>query len=462
VSRTLLGGAAMAVLALPCLADQPSATPETLIRLNVSPAPAPKPALRYQLLPELREMSPGNPIPNYMRCSVEQQGFILDREALERREDLLVMPLKELAAQGLQVHGHVALRQADRAARLDAPDWQFLLRLKADGIGAYIPEVQQLRPVAAALKVRFRAEVALGRFDDAIRTAKTLFAMSRHLGEHPIFIGNLVGIAVAYQAIGPLEEMLEQPWCPNLYWALTNLPDPLVPLDKGAAGERVCTVWVFRDLDDKAPMSAEQIKKFIAYKDELIGNGKHVPEGEGAQGWLDARTKDEAVVGAARGRLVEYGLPQDRLLRFPAAQVILLDEKRAFEVLFDDLMKTLAFPAWQGEALAATIAMNKEQVLFADALVTNVTDVRRAKARLEQRIALLRHVEALRLYASGHKGALPASLSEIPVPLPEDPFTGKPFHYEVIGNTAHLRGTPPRAAENDPAFRLHYEVTLRK
>ena len=71
-----------------------------------------------------------------------------------------------------------------------------------------------------------------------------------------------------------------------------------------------------------------------------------------------------------------------------------------------------------------------------------VTDVRRAQGRLEQRIALLRHVEALRLYAAGHEGALPASLSEVPVPLPDDPFTGKPFRYEVIGNTAHLRGTP--------------------
>ena len=69
---------------------------------------------------------------------------------------------------------------------------------------------------------------------------------------------------------------------------------------------------------------------------------------------------------------------------------------------------------------------------------------------------------ALRLYASGHKGALPASLSEIPVPLPEDPFTGKPFRYEVIGNAAHLRGTPPRATENDPTLRVHYEVTLQK
>ena len=48
------------------------------------------------------------------------------------------------------------------------------------------------------------------------------------------------------------------------------------------------------------------------------------------------------------------------------------------------------------------------------------------------------------------------------MPLPDDPFTGKPFRYEVIGNTAHLRGTPPRGEENEPAFNVHYEVTLQK
>jgi hypothetical protein len=147
---------------------------------------------------------------------------------------------------------------------------------------------------------------------------------------------------------------------------------------------------------------------------------------------------------------------------FPAAQVILLDEKRAFQVRFDDLIKTLAFPSWQAEAMAEELPMDKAQGLFAAALVPAVSQVHRSQTRLTQRIALLRHVEALRLYAAGHKGALPASLSEIPVPLPEDPFTGKPFRYEVCGNTAHLRGTPPRAAENDSTFRVHYEVTLLK
>src|SRR5207237_7116098 len=122
-----------------------------------------------------------------------------------------------------------------------------------DGFCLLLPDVQQLRALANALKVRFRAEVALHRFDDALRTAKTMLAMSRHLSEHPTLIGDLVGIAIAFIALGPLEEMLEQPGCPNLYWALTNLPTPLIPLDKGMEGERVLIAGEFRDLDASAP-----------------------------------------------------------------------------------------------------------------------------------------------------------------------------------------------------------------
>ena len=90
-----------------------------------------------------------------------------------------------------------------------------------------------------------------------------------------------------------------------------------------------------------------------------------------------------------------------------------------------------------------------------------VDSVRRAQARLEQRIALLRHVEALRLYAAEHNGRFPAKLSDVAVLLPDDPFTGKPFRYEITGKTAHLRGTPPPGEEKNFGFNIHYEITLR-
>ncbi len=345
--RTVLCCAALAIV-LPCRAGEPAAISETLIRLTVRPAAAPKPVLRYVLLPELKEMNPGNPIQNYLKCFAEQQKFFFDKEAFQRREKLLAMPLKELPARELLDFGGLALRQADWAARLDNPDWQILLNLKAEGIYLMIPDVQELRSLASALKVRIRAEVALGRFDDAVRTAKTLFALARHLGEHPTFVGNLVGFGTATAAIGPLEEMLEQPGCPNLYWALTNLPDPLVPVDRGAEGERIGLIqWMFRDLEGSAPMSADRLNRFIPSLDKLVRTEFPNKLGEGLRAWLDTRIRDEGLVGAARRRLVEHGLAGERLLRFPPEQVILLDEKRELEVRFDDVMKTINLPAWK-------------------------------------------------------------------------------------------------------------------
>src|SRR5262245_3938277 len=113
---------------------------------------APKPALRYLLLPDLKEMNPGNPVQNYLKCFMEQQKFFFDRETSERRDKLLAMPLKELPAKELQDYGGNALRQADWAARLDRPDWQILLKLKADGVNTLLPDVQQLRMLANALR----------------------------------------------------------------------------------------------------------------------------------------------------------------------------------------------------------------------------------------------------------------------------------------------------------------------
>jgi hypothetical protein len=460
VRQKLLCCATLVLFAFPCQAGQTVSTAETLIRLSVPPAPVPRPALRYLLLPEVKEMNPGNAVPNYMKCLMEQHSFFFDKEAFERREKLLSMPLKELPTQELQDYGGFALRQADWAARLDNADWQILLQLKADGIGLLLPDLQELRTLASALNVRFRTEVAQGHFDDALRTAKTMFALARHLGEHPTYIGNLVGFAVAYSALGPLEEMLEQPGCPNLYWALTNLPIPLVGLDKGTEGERVLILGEFRALDEIAPMSADQLKRFIAQMDKLLTDAEAKPPG-GIRAWLDARTKDEAIVRAARHRLVESGLPEERLLRFPADQVILLDEKLEYEARRDDIMKLVNLPAWQFEALAGESKPAKAPALFGDAFLPGLNAVRRVQGRLDQRIALLRHVEALRLYAAEHNGTLPAKLSEIPVPLSDDPFTGKPFRYELNGNTAHLRGTPPAGDADNPISNIHYEVTIQ-
>jgi hypothetical protein len=461
VFRMILCVAVLATAAVPSVrGDQTETSTETLVRLKVQPMPAPSPALRYLLLPELKEMNPGNPIQNYLRCFAEQQKFFFDKETCNRRDQLLVMPLSALPAQELQDYGNSALRQADWAARLDRPDWQILLRAKADGIGLLLPDVQQMRALANPLKVRFRAQVALHRFDEALGTAKTMFAMARHMGEHPTIIADLVGIAIAAITIGPLEEMLEQPGCPNLYWALTNLPNPLVHMEKGLEGERILILSEFKDLDEAAPMSEAQLKKVITHFDELLrmeGSNKQT-----LRQWLDARVKDQGLVDAARHRLTDYGLMEEQVKQFPPQQVFLLDDKRDYEVRRDDMMKFMNLPTWQTAELALQPNPDSGSGVFAKALVPALYKVRSAQGRIEQRIALLRHVEALRLYAAAHDGKPPQKLADCGVPLPVDPFTGQAFRYKADGATAHVWGTPPRGMEKVPGYNVHYEVTIQK
>jgi hypothetical protein len=124
-------------------------------------------------------------------------------------------------------------------------------------------------------------------------------------------------------------------------------------------------------------------------------------------------------------------------------------------------MKWTALPWWQAEAHRSRIAAGQDGDQLLLKLATNSTKLRQAQARLDQRIGLLRHVEALRMYAAEH-GRFPASLADVPVPLPIDPVTGKPFDYRLEEGKAILRGSPPRGLEKFAAANVQYELTLRK
>jgi hypothetical protein len=437
---------------------------ETVVRLKAQPMAAPKPALKYQLLPELRELNPGNPAQSYLKCFAEQQIFFFNKEVAAERLRYLAMPLAELPAEKLLDYGRHALRQADWSARLDALDWQMLRHLQTEGLDVPTPELGLLQMLGPALQVRFRAEVARRRFDDAIRTAKTMFALARHLGEHPTESGNLMGLSVAYQALGTLEEMLQQSGCPNLYWALTDLPCPLVDLRKGLQGDRTLVEADLQRLRDDVPMTEEQLDKIVGRLSGAIGFARE-QSGEAPRSLraeLTARVKDSDRVRAARRRLVEAGCAEDRVGKFPAAQVILLDEKRDYEIRCDEGLKLMALAPWQIDALSGSQEQGHGgDGLFNDLLPNALRD-RLAAGRLEQRIAFLRHVEALRLYAADHDGRLPQALAEVSLPLPPDPFTGMSFVCKLEGATVHLCGRPPRGEEQNPCFNVRYEVMIQK
>jgi hypothetical protein len=475
---------------------------ETVVRLSVQPMPAPEPALKYLLLPEVRELKAGNPAQYYLRCFMEQRNFFFNKQSAAQRARYQTMPLAELAAEkarntgGGARYGGGPLKQVDWAARLNALDWEIVPRLQTEGVDLSLPELGPLRVLAAALQVRFRIEVAGRRFDDAVYTAKTMFALARHLGEYPAESANSLGLSVAGLTVATLEEMVQQSGCPNLYWALTDLPCPLVDMRKGLQGGCTLAATELRPLREDAVMTAEELEKVVSRLFGVMELGREQAgrAPRGLRSTLAARVKDTGRVRTARERLfaaqraplmkrtadkekvgtflnrvIELSSVKERTDKFSPLQVILLDEKREYEVRRDEEMKLLGLAPWQIDALGGATGetpvpseqKREEGNLFADFL-PHVIQACRAQARLEQRLTLLRHVEALRLYAADHDGKLPEQLSDIKVPLPADPFTGKPFAYKREGTIARLCGRPPRGEEKNPTYNIRYEISIRK
>jgi hypothetical protein len=441
--------------------ESPSSSGPT--RLAVTPMAAPKPVMRYQLLPEVRELTAGNPVQWYMRCFAEQRFFFFGKEGVAQRERYRSLPLAELPGEELRNYGGSALTQADWGARLDTPNWEAVERVQIGTTDQKWPELGPLRLLGESLQVRLRGEVARRDYEGAIRTFKTMFALARHLGEHPTTAANLLGVSIAQLALDTMDEMLVQPGCPNLYWALTDLPCPLVDIRKGAQGDRTLTDGELRPLRDDDAMKPEEIEELVGRLSGRLGYVR-VQSGRPPRGLrqqIAERLKDTAAIGLARRRLLE-AMPADgamqkvgtlRVLAYPDVQVVLLDEKRKFEQARDEQMKLLTLAPWQIDAMNVG---SSDAGLFGDFL-PQLLDARRTQAHLEQRLALLRHVEALRLYAAAHDGQLPASLGETKLPLPADPFTGKAFEYKGDGTTATLRGGAPKGEEG-----LAYEITIRK
>jgi hypothetical protein len=438
---------------------------DAAVELRVRPMPAPTPALKYQLLPELGELNPGNAAQSYLKCFMEQRTFFYSKQAMDNRARYLDAPLAKLPVDKLlSEYGGGPLNRADWGARLDTIDWQAMPRTQSGSFELLPADLGPLQVLGESLRVRFRAEVAGRRFDDAVRTAQTMFALARHLGEYPREVAVLIGLWTAHACVETLREMVQQPSCPNLYWALTDLPCPLVDLRKGVQGDRALVAAELRRLRQDAPMTDAELDAFVGRISGAVSFARQqagLPP-LGVRTRLHARAANPDVLKTARRRLVAAGYAANVIDKLPPLQVILLDDKRDYEIQRDEREKRLGLPLWQLGSSACVDRANVEEDGFFAGLLPEIDKLHRARGRLEQEIALLRQVEALRIYAALHDGMLPASLATMPVPLPADPITGGPFVYTLEGAAAHLRNVVPQDEAESAYLAIHYVITVQK
>ena len=485
----------LALLSLAGLAQaQPNIEPKdgkVTIPLTLTPTALPKPLSRFFLTPQYKEMEPGNRIPSYMKAYMEQANFF-SKDPSEQRDKWNLTMLEELPLDKVKDSGCVGglayrleaqsvldnttrpldfpssgrpLSDGDEGSRFLTTDWQIWSQIRRDHIGTLLPEVQKMRELANVLKVRMRYEIATDDFEKAAYTARTYFGLIQAFESHPTLIAGLVGLAIEAICLNAIEEMIQRPGCPNLYWSLMELPTEGLNMRTPIQGEKqLCYSLFGKLLAAKGELPEADVKRMIQQFDTLIFiglNGDKTTPKVAAR--FAALVKDAKKVAAARQLLVETGMKADLAKSLPALQVLVTAEARQYEVDLDDLFRAYALPAADAEKMTkemeARLKDDPDRIL-SRALLPALNAVRQAHLRLRQRVAYLRVIEAVRLYAQDNPGKLPAQLAAIKLPIPPDPVPLKAFVYSMKDGKAILTGgnsNPGQANTNRV-----YEIRIRK
>jgi hypothetical protein len=446
--------------------------PSLVTPLALRPAREPVPALKYHLLPDLAERTPGNAALLYYR-SFSPEWLSHRREPHSKQLAAWENDRREPPRELRWAVTYRPLKEIDLAARRDYCEWELTPRLRKDGIGLLLPDIQAFREFAHVLYLRARFQILDGKFDDAAYTLQTGLSLARDVSNAPTLIQSLVGNALAALALKEVEQWVQTPGAPNLYWALTDLPRPFINLRKPLQGERLWLESVFpgvRDLQvHKRVLSSSEMEKMF---NPVVALGRDLGLGlPKVVGRLQLAALAAKSYPAARRALLKQGWTKEQFAAMPVLQAFVLHEVFLYDSIYDDIVKWASVPYPQARAGVAR-AERRLKVLRNNAslggriavlLLPAVSKVMFATARLDRRIDALRCVEALRLYAAAHEGKLPEKLADVTeVPIPPDPVTGKPFEYRLADGKATFTGPTPAGEQPNTSNTIIYEITLKK
>ena len=450
--------------------------------LTLHPKAEPVPALKYRMIPDDFDLVDGNAAIFYLKAmgfleasSARRELFKFDDRMIERMHQdkkrgrgevppysWLDMEPNEIPLD--EVKDYLSLLSFQlpflREARMRRHFEMDRNIREVDNPMAYLlPDIQSMRELARMRTLRCKVAIAEGRVDDAIDIVAQQYTHGWHLGQDEFLVSNLVGIAIAGIGWDDALDLVQHPDAPNLYWAFASMPRPLVDTRRSMAFERQLLYTQFKVLAevDETPRPAGYWHDFIdrlmaqfgGFEEEfgLPWASRHDPETTRAM--LVAGIA-AAYPGAKQFLIDECGLAREQVEAYPTAQVVFLAVVRYYDQARDDQFKWTYSPYWHPGS--KTRRGGSEELMRVDpdrvgwaatparSLLPAVMAVQTAAARCEQNVAMMQTVEAIRMYGEANGGRLPATLDELPVPAPIDPFTGKPLDYRVHGRRAILTG----------------------
>jgi hypothetical protein len=363
------------------------------------------------------------------------------------------------------------LELVDKASRRErclgeAPEGQ-----TKDGANPSLGQPYYLNELGGVLAVRARLQIADGDFTAALHTVQTGLAFAKQVAELERLRFGISGPDIAQRMLRQVDDLIQQPKAPNLYWALTDLPRPLIVERIAVEQERLAMYRRFPGIAAAAadlnagPLKDEDVTACVQVLLRYYRRPRPAIFDLDIRAQLSKRLTDN--YEEYRKVLLDQGRPKDKVEAMSHVQVALLAKLADFDLVMDEQMKYFNEPYYKVadrlELLDKRLKSAPEAKKLYAAEPMDLHDVHTAKALLERKINILRCLEAVRAYAAGHNGKLPASLDDVnDVPLPIDPVTGKAFVYQVTDDHASLEA-PPSVGEGRRYFSdLAYEITIKR
>ena len=439
------------------------------IELTVSAAKEAQPAFRYRLTVPPDETIPGNAITHYLRSDGEgglrpldtarkrYGDVIYDWSGLEMPADEIDMAAIRQVCESLDyfISNHIR-----RATICREADWGYALEsLRGEETFSFpLPSVQQTRNISRVLAMRTRLDVIEGKFDDAVNHLRMNYTLGRNVNELGLLVSSLVGIAeVGISNLG-MKHLISAEDSPNMYWALGSLPEPVIDLRWSATYEAGFARRLFTELDgvETAKLSEEQwterLNETVA---RFLSTMQFVSPGKSSTSSDQAATMGIVMLtyGPAKKRLIAKGMDKAKVESLPVAQVILIDTQRELERYSQDTEKVFCIPYHQMKAIYEKAEQDMRHnrmksfgAMIGGAILPATAQVRQAQTRIQAEVNVLMLIESLRNHLAT-KGSFPKSLNELELPVRNDPYTGKPFKYQLQDGLAvveHGMGSPLR------------------
>lgn len=468
---------------------KPDPNEPQLIRLTISPAAEPVPALRYRFDVPVTEQKPGNSVPFYYRALAQLRQSANFQEQQRQfhavYNEIQDLPLDkfpiEKAKETLAPYENIFM-ELERATVRSETDWDWRLEELSgpESISFLLPEIQDSRELARLLHLKGRVEIAEGRFEDAEQTLRMGYALAQAVAEPLTIINDLVGVAITSIMDVVVRDWIDAKGSPNVYWALAALPDPLIELRPALEYELAFPFrfapWLGDVENDDVPPAVWR-HRFTSLLQDVFG----IAGSAGLGDLVQTEVTHLYLAGLslrnyplAKRDLIERGYDPARVEAMPVGQVLAIQQKYVDQVIAGELLKETLVDspeaAMIGERAEQTL---KERNLFGSPPSTGLAEpfpimallapatrqALQAEVRSRTQHAGLRTIEAIRMHAAA-TGSLPNSLDEIEiVPVPDNPRTGEPFPYRLEDGKATLDII---ANERVPRINWRVELTLEE